>query len=221
MCRRWCAGRLCQPCLAHHAPPVERCLQCALRLAPGAARCTACALRRDAPLQHAVAAVDYGFPWDGLITGLKFHHRLDLVHAFARLLHETVQRAGLPQPALVLPVPLAAQRLRERGYNQSWELGRRVARRLGIAAHPSVLVRIKDTAHQLGLDEAERQRNLKGAFMVEPRLAPRLQGLRVALVDDVMTSGATAEEAARTLRKAGAEQVQLWVLARTAPAAGG
>jgi ComF family protein len=174
-------------------------------------------LRRDAPVRHTVAVADYGFPWDGLITGFKFHHRLDLAGGFARLLHRAVQRSGVPPPALVLPIPLSGERLRERGYNQAWELARRVARWQRIPAHPATLLRIRNTAHQLGLDEAERQRNLRGAFLVEPRHAQRLPGYRVALVDDVMTSGATANEAARTLLAAGAAEVQLWVLARTPP----
>jgi ComF family protein len=199
------------------APPVPRCVQCALRLPHEATRCGACVTRRDPPVRHTVAAVDYGFPWDGLITGFKFHHRLDLVQGFAGLLHAALQRAQAPRPQLVLPIPLSAERLRERGYNQAWELARRVARWNGLQADPGVLLRIKNTAHQLGLDEAERQRNLKGAFLVEPRRMQQVQGRAVALVDDVMTSGATADEAARTLRNAGAADVQLWVLARTPP----
>ena len=219
VCRRWTPGRLCEACLSRFAQPAPRCVQCALRLPGGAARCGACIARTDPPVRHTVAAVDYGFPWDRLITGLKFHQRLDLVHAFAQLMHGAVQRAGSPPPTLVLPVPLSDERLRERGYNQAWELARRVARRLGVAAQPALLARIKDTAHQLGLDEAGRRANLKNAFMVEPRHAHHLAGRRVALVDDVMTSGATADEAARTLRAAGAAEVQLWVLARTPPPA--
>lgn len=199
------------------ASPVPRCIQCALRLPLEATRCGACVARREPPVRRTVAAVDYGFPWDGLITGFKFHHRLDLVQGFAQLLHAAVRRSEAPQPSLVLPIPLSSERLRERGYNQAWELARRVARWSGVESHPATLLRIRDTAHQLGLDEADRQRNLKGAFLVEPRLAHRLQGRAVALVDDVVTSGATADEAARTLRAAGAAEVQLWVLARTPP----
>lgn len=217
ICRRWTAGRLCHGCVQRFAPLLARCVQCGLRLPPAVQHCSACAGRHDAPLRHTIAAVDYGFPWDGLIAGFKFHRRLDLADALAGLLHTAVRRAALPAPALVLPVPLSPQRLRERGYNQAWELARRVARRQGLAAHGAMLLRIRDTAHQLGLDEAGRRRNLKGAFMAEPRLAPALQGRPVALVDDVTTSGATAEEAAMALRAAGASEVQLWVVARTPP----
>jgi ComF family protein len=167
-------------------------------------------------VQASIAAVDYAFPWDGLIAGYKFHQRLDLAGALARLLHAALTaRSDLAPATLVLPVPLSPERLRERGYNQAWELARRVARWQGAQASASVLSRIRDTGHQLGLSENERVSNLRGAFLVEPSQAHRIQGGTVALVDDVLTSGATGDEAARTLRAAGAAQVQLWVVART------
>jgi ComF family protein len=217
VCRRWTAGRLCEGCVQRFAPSHPRCTQCALRLPSRALRCGACIALKDPPVKHAVAAVDYGFPWDGLIAGFKFHRRLDLAGALARLLHEAIDSAQFHAPSLVVPVPLSLQRLRERGYNQAWELARRIARWRGLASHPHVLLRIRDTAHQLGLDEAARHRNLKGAFLVDPRHARRVQGHTVALVDDVTTSGATAVEAARALKAAGAAEVQLWVVARTPP----
>jgi ComF family protein len=216
VCRRWAAGRLCGDCLARFAAPVPRCLQCALRTPPGVQHCGACLRRTNPPVQVSIAAVDYAFPWDGLIAGYKFHQRLDLAGALARLLHTTLAaRPDLPPATLVLPVPLSRERLRERGYNQAWELARRLARWRGAQASASVLSRIRDTAHQLGLTENDRVSNLRGAFLVEPAQAHRVQGRTIALVDDVLTSGATGDEAARTLRAAGAALVQLWVVART------
>jgi ComF family protein len=217
VCRRWTRGRLCSGCLQRFAAAVPRCVQCGLHAPVGALRCGAC-LRRgsDAPIDATVAAVDYGFPWDGLIAGFKFHQRLDLGDALARLLATALAAAALPSSVeLIVPVPLAAGRLRERGYNQAWELARRVARWRGIAARPDLLLRLKNTAHQLGLSERERAANLRDAFFVEPAQRALLKGRRVALVDDVATSGATADEAARTLKAAGAREVQLWVVART------
>lgn len=178
--------------------------------------CGSCQRRRDAPVQHSVAAVDYGFPWDGLITRFKFHQQLDLADVLARRLADALARTpDLPSVDLIVPVPLSTERLRERGYNQAWELARRVARWRRVAGDPHVLARVKNTAHQLGLSESERAANLRHAFLVEPRHVHRVQQRRVALVDDVCTSGATADEAARALRAAGASQVQLWVVART------
>lgn len=164
---------------------------------------------------HAVAAVDYGFPWDALIARFKFQGEPELAGPLAALLADAVVRFAPPPVDVVLPVPLAPARLTQRGYNQAWELARRVARALGIAAHADRLLRPADTAHQAELSRAERQRNLLGAFMVDPRQRAQLEGRRVALVDDVMTTGATADEASATLLRAGVRDVQLWVLART------
>jgi ComF family protein len=220
VCRRWSAGRVCADCLQRFGAPTPRCIQCALRLPlDGPQRCGACITRPDAPVQRTIAAVDYAFPWDGLIAGFKFHRRLELAPVLARLLSCALPPRDEAQRLLALPVPLSGARLRERGYNQAWELARRVVRTSGDEARPDVLLRIKDTAHQLGLDETERRRNLRAAFLVDPRQAWRVQGRRVALVDDVLTSGATADEAARALLQAGAREVRLWVVART-PAPG-
>jgi predicted amidophosphoribosyltransferase len=109
---------------------------------------------------------------------------------------------------------MSARRLAERGYNQAWELARRVAAALSLPASASLLLRPVDAGPQIELGRAERQRNLRNAFMVDPRQRGTLQGRRVALVDDVMTTGATAHAAASALLRAGAA-VDVWVLART------
>jgi ComF family protein len=118
-------------------------------------------------------------------------------------------------PDLVLAVPLAPRRLAERGYNQAWELARRVARGVGCAAQARLLERPVDGAHQAQLSRAARLTNLRGAFFVAPQRRAALQGRHVAVVDDVMTSGATLSEAATTLRRAGAARVDAWALTRT------
>jgi ComF family protein len=176
--------------------------------------CGAC-LREPPPFEHTVCATDYGFPWDSLIGDLKFNAREDLAGPLAQLLSRAVSAASGPPPDLVVPIPLSPQRLAERGYNQAWELARRTARLQGHTARHDVLLRPSDTAHQAELTRAARQRNLAGAFMVDPRQRSAVQGQRVALVDDVMTTGATAREAASTLLRAGAAAVDLWMLART------
>ncbi len=115
----------------------------------------------------------------------------------------------------VVPVPLSRERLRERGYNQSWELARQLARALDLEARADALFRVRDTGHQLGLHRQARSANLQGAFVVTPRRASWVRGASIALVDDVLTTGATAHAATRTLRAAGAREVFLWVVART------
>jgi ComF family protein len=184
--------------------------------------CGAC-LRDPPPFEHTVCATDYGFPWDRLIADFKFNAREDLAGPLAQLLSRAVTASTTasttaapgPPPDMVLPIPLSPQRLAERGYNQAWELARRTARLQGHTARHDLLLRPMDTAHQADLTRAARQRNLAAAFMVDPRQRGHVQGRRVVLVDDVMTTGATAREAAGALLRAGASAVDLWMLART------
>jgi ComF family protein len=214
VCRQWSSRTLCDGCVARYASAVPRCGCCGLRMGVAAAACGAC-LREPPPFQHAACAVDYGFPWDRLIADFKFNGREDLAGPLARLLSSAVSDTGQVPPDVVVPVPLSPQRLTQRGYNQAWELARRAARLQGSPARHDILLRPGDTAHQAELSRVERQRNLAAAFMVDPGRRAALQGRRVALVDDVMTTGATAREATRTLLRAGAAAVDLWMLART------
>lgn len=177
-------------------------------------QCGAC-LRDPPPFERTVAAVDYAHPWDRLIAGYKFHQALDLAPAFAACMFEALQRSGTARPDLLLPVPLSESRLRERGYNQAWELTRRLGRALHHPADAQLLLRVKDSQHQAALPLAQRAAHVRGAFAVEPRRRRELQGREIALIDDVMTTGATAAEVSRVLLQAGAARVQLWVLART------
>ncbi|HZF85986.1 MAG TPA: phosphoribosyltransferase family protein, partial [Burkholderiaceae bacterium] len=108
--------------------------------------------------------------------------------------------------------PLHVQRLRERGFNQALELARRLAPG---RCDPALLLRLRDTPSQAGLPRAQRLRNLRGAFALEPLRRAEVDGRRVLLVDDVMTTGASLAAAAQVLREAGARQVDALVLART------
>ena len=220
VCRQWCGAALCADCIARFAAPVSRCARCALRLGVPAPACGAC-LREPPPFEHCHCVADYGFPWDRLIAAFKFEGRVELAAPLARCLHAAVSRDHEVPVGLVLPVPLSPRRLAERGYNQAWELARRLA---ALARRPSradLLQRPFETAHQAGLGRGERQRNLRGAFMVDPRQRHTLQGQRVMLVDDVLTTGATASEATAALLRAGAAAVDLWVIARTPDAESG
>ena len=221
VCRRWGTAALCTDCVNRYAGPVPRCACCGLALGLATARCGEC--QRDAPpFTRTVCAADYGFPWDGLIGAFKFQRRPELAGLLAARLAAALQQAQLAdgqlRPELVLPVPLSPRRLAERGYDQAWELARRVARALQLPAEARLLQRPVETVQQSGLDRAARQRNLRTAFMADPGRRGLLQGRHVALVDDVMTTGATLREASAVLLRAGAASVDLWVLART-PAA--
>lgn len=162
-----------------------------------------------------MAGVDYGFPWDGLLQQFKFGARPELAELLLDRLDTALDIAPPPAPDCLLPVPLAPQRLRERGYNQSWELARRLAARRGLRCDATLLLRMRDTPHQIDLPAEKRGANMRGAFAVEPRRLAELVGRSVALVDDVMTTGATLRELARVLKAAGVTHVQAWVVART------
>ena len=222
LCRQWSSEPLCNDCRSRFAAAVPRCLQCALRLPSDGAPCPHCR-RHPLPFQRCVCAGDYGFPWDRLVTRLKFHGEVSEAAPLASALAGAVTQAQrtMQMPAqvkgalLVLPVPLSPARLAERGLNQSWEIARRVARELGLAAQPDALVRLRDTPHQVGLSRQQRLQNLQGALCVEPARQRAIDGRDIALVDDVMTTGATAAACAEVLLRAGAASVQAWVVART------
>ncbi|MFT3956886.1 MAG: ComF family protein [Piscinibacter sp.] len=213
LCRGWTRGALCNACREALIRPVPRCERCAIAVPAGTAVCGAC-LIEPPPFARCSAALDYVEPWGALIRQFKFHERVELAPVFAGLMQEA--GAGMERAGLLLPAPLSASRLRERGYNQSWEL----ARRLGPTADAGLLLRVRDTAHQVDLPPAQRAANVRGAFAVEPLRRREVEGREITVVDDVLTTGATAAEMARTLLAAGAARVQLWVLART-PAPGG
>lgn len=214
VCRGWGRTRLCAACLARHTDDAPRCRRCAIALPPGPDTCGRC-LRDPPPFERCIAAFDYAPPWDHQIARFKFHAALDLGGVFADRLVAAIGAAASPPVELILPVPLAEARLRERGYNQAWELARRIGRRLRVPADAALLLRMRETPHQLALPIEQRAGNVRGAFAVEPRRRAELAGRHVALVDDVMTTGATLAEAARVLRAAGAASLQAWVLART------
>ena len=215
VCRGWGDGRVCGPCLDRFAAAKPRCAVCALPLPPGTAHCGACTTAHPA-FDSALACVDYAFPWDRLITNFKFHGALDLAPVFVRALIDAYERQDAPfRPDVLVPVPLSRTRLRERGYNQAWEMARRLARHMGWTADATLLRRVRHTAHQIALPPGERAGNVNGAFAVEPRQADTVHGRSIAVIDDVMTTASTANEVARTLKRAGAAHVAIWVVART------
>ena len=215
VCHGWGAQRVCADCVARFAQAVPRCLTCALEVPSGVAICGAC-LKDPPPCERTLAAVDYLHPWDGLMARFKFNAALDLAPALAqRLLHAQRCDTSSRHPGLLLPMPLSESRLRERGYNQAWELAHRLGAALKCPADARLLLRIKDTPHQTTLAPSEREANVRGAFAVEPRRRDELRGREITLIDDVLTTGASAAEATRVLLQAGAARVQVWVVART------
>ena len=213
-CRGWGRRGVCTACLDRFAPPTLRCRRCALPVAADVPMCGTC-LVHPPSFDAALACFDYGAPWDRLVTAFKFHSAIELAPFFAGALIAAERRRAMPRPDVVVPVPLAAGRLRERGYNQAWILARRVARTLRLPADVDLLLRVRETVHQLDLPPASREGNVRGAFAVEPRRRAEIAGRRIAVLDDVMTTGSTAAEIASVLKQADAAHVDIWVLART------
>lgn len=201
-------GMLCEPC-AQDLPwlPPRRCVVCASPLTSGAV-CGAC-LDRPPRFDRVEAALAYRFPVDGLIHACKYGRRL----ALARLLGEQLARLVTPDVDVIVPMPLARRRLAERGFNQALEIARVIADRTGIPLLRHACRKVVDTAPQAALPWDERARNIRRAFVCDADL----RGMRIAVVDDVLTTGATLNELARVLRRAGAVEVVGWVVARTLP----
>lgn len=212
VCHAWPAHAVCEDCVAQFAQPVHRCETCALPLPAGMPRCGAC-ITAPPLWDAALTAVPYDYPWSGLVVEFKFQQH----PAWARTLATLMRSAPWVEPALeaahlVLPMPLSAQRLQSRGFNQALELARHLA---PSKVSTQLLLRVRDTPPQSSLPRHERLRSVQGAFAVEPLRVGELRGQRVVLVDDVMTSGASLHAASTALRNAGAAHITVLVFART------
>ena len=190
------------------------CLLCDTRAGPIPNLCAACAdtlVRLPCSSRRRIVAFAYTAPVSTLVHWMKFEANLPAALTLGTLLAETIAESDLLLPDAILPVPLHRIRLRARGFNQALELARPVSRRLGRPLLSRACVRIQATRPQSSLNsQADRRRNVAGAF----RVCRPLTGLRrVAIIDDVLTTGATVQELSRTLRRAGVRQVVVWACA--------
>jgi ComF family protein len=202
---------ICGPCLDSLPFNRHACCRCALPLpadADDATLCTNC-LRRTPRFDAVIAPLIYANPVNELIARLKYRRQLFVGRLLADVLAGFINRS-LAFPQLLVPIPAGAGRLRSRGFNQASELALHLGSRCGIPVAPNLLRRNDGEQTQRGLGRRARRGNVLGAF--ECRQAPPAH---VALVDDVMTTGATADEASRVLRRAGATRIEVWVVART------
>jgi len=212
----------CELC-GDHAGPVGLCAGCMSELPSARNPCPRCAaehhgqgvcgrcLAHPPEFDYARAAFLYAPPVDRMIHTLKYHGGLRLARLLALAGLDRLQvphGGGLP---LLTPVPLHPARLRERGYNQSLEVARVLARRLALELAPRLLRRLRATPPQAGLDLVQRRRNVRGAFVLDGEVRDR----HVIVVDDVLTTGSTAQEIARCLKRGGAQRVGVWVIAKT------
>ena len=201
---------LCTACRADMPHAGTACPLCALPAAQNEA-CGAC-LRQPPPYTTTIAAWRYAFPADRLLQAFKYGAQLALCDTFARALVDAVAARQAPQPDRIAAVPLATARQRHRGFNHAQEIARVVSSLTGVPLLAG-LRRIRDSPPQAGLARVARARNVRGAFAC----AATLDGATVAIVDDVMTTGATLAAAAVALHDAGAGRVDAWIVARTPP----
>jgi ComF family protein len=173
--------------------------------------CGAC-LARPPPFSLTIAAWRYGFPADRLLQAFKYGAALALADVFARALFDAVVERHAPVPDRIAAVPLALARQRQRGFNQAQEIARVVSSLTGVALLRG-LRRSRDSLPQEGLTRAARAANVRRAYVCETSL----EGTTIALIDDVMTTGATVAAASKALLEAGASRVDAWVVARTPP----
>ena len=206
---------ICPPCEADLPWLEAACCICAVPMPAKDLICGECQKQR--PYYDQVQTPwRYAFPVDSLITRFKHHGKWPLGRLLGVLLSHHLQTAfanGLARPDLLLPVPLGKQRLRLRGFNQAGMLADWLHQHLQLPVNAALLRRERETDAQQELDAAARQRNLRNAFALsEPNV---VKGKHLALVDDVLTTGATANSLARLLKKAGARRVDVYCLART------
>ncbi|MEY6431077.1 ComF family protein [Thioalkalicoccus limnaeus] len=224
----WLFPPTCALCGAPGQPGLDLCTPCERELPGNLRACPACAQpwplaqpadplcrrcrRRPPPFTAAHVPFLYEGILPALIAGAKFRGRLHLVRLVGTLLARALAEQRATRPALLVPVPLHASRLRERGYNQAHEIARTVATELGLAVDARCCERIRATSPQMGLTGTARRRNLRGAFGL--RAVPDAD--HIAVIDDVVTTGTTAAELARTLLRTGVvTRVDLWGVART------
>lgn len=202
---------LCAGCRRDLPLAGDGCRHCGRSLAGGTETtvCGACQ-RHPPPFRRTLALAHYQPPVDRLVQRLKFSRQLGIARLLGTLMAERAADID-PLPQALIPVPLHPRRLRERGFNQSLEISRTLGRHLGVPVLDRVCYRRRPTPAQSGLPARARRANVRGAFGT--RNLPNLE--RVAIVDDVMTTGSTVAELAHTLRRRGVGEIEVWVCART------
>lgn len=200
---------LCRGCKEDMPELLATCMRCGIGLPANSnnLHCGAC-LTEPPAYQKLLCAYAYQYPVNHLIMALKYQHRLSLIPVLAETLINQIGRATLNVDAL-LPVPLHVSRIRERGFNQSLEIARHLASHFSLPILHCV-ERHKATVTQASLPAADRASNVRDAF----RLSAPIQQRRVAIIDDVVTTGSTVNEIAALLKSAGVGEIEVWCIAR-------
>lgn len=197
---------LCTDCLASlPEAPSPNCAQCGL---PALSQVCGSCLKNKPSYDATHALFSYGFPVDAVLQHYKYSNALYLSQTLGRLLQEKILTDDYD---VIIPMPLHPSRIKERGFNQSLEVAKVMAKHHSIRLDSSSCHRIKNTPPQASLAPKERIKNMQGAF----DCTADFSGQHIALVDDVMTTGASLNALAKTLKEAGATKVSCYVIART------
>ncbi len=199
----WCEA--CDAAMPYHNAP--HCPICA-RITPAGEVCGHC-LKKPPAFSRTVALFGYDFPADRLIKAMKYNEQLALARMFAEKLSQRVDKSRLPD--LMIAMPLHPARLKSRGFNQAQLIAAPLARSLDLPLINHACKRLRDTPSQTSLPFTERVKNMRDAFACNADFT----GKHVALVDDVMTTGASMDALAKAVRKCGAADISAWVAART------
>ncbi|RAU46231.1 MULTISPECIES: ComF family protein [unclassified Pseudomonas] len=207
---------ICTACESELPWLIDFCDHCALPMPMSGLTCAQC-VRHPPAFSEVIVPWLYDFPIDALVTRFKHQGKWPLGRLLAELLSQTLRHRfdeDLERPELLMPVPLADGRLRQRGYNQAAMIANWLGSVMNLDVDETLVKRIKDTPAQQSLNAKARRRNLRDAFVLP--MPAKVSGKHIALIDDVMTTGSTADTLARLLRQAGAKRVDLYCLARTA-----
>lgn len=202
--------RICKACTAHLPWTREMCILCAEPLSASQHECGKCQ-KNPPPYDRLWIALDYAFPIDELIMSAKFSHQISHLSLLAELFIQYWQAQSPTLPEVLIPVPLHAKRLRERGYNQALELARIISAKHHIPIDFTSIKRLKPTLAQASLPAQSRFNNVRRAFAITKPLPYS----RVALIDDVFTTGNTVRVLSKMLRQAGVAHIEVYCMART------
>ena len=203
------ACRACLNDLPWH--PKTSCPQCGL--ASSGQLCGSC-ISSSPDFDATTSVFLYDYPIDAMMQRYKYGNMLNLGHTFGQLLSE---KLSLENIDLIIPMPMHPTRLKERGFNQALEIAKVLTKNCKDKLDYKNVERQTLTPPQASLPLKERVKNIKGAFKVNAEVKDKIAGKRIAIVDDVMTTGASLNELAKTLKKAGASHVECWIIARTLP----
>jgi ComF family protein len=202
----------CESDLVVNSPACDRCGDPLAGTLGGAVVCGAC-IRSKPHFHSTFCAFRYVYPLDHLVLALKFHGAVAQGRVLGTLLgRRLASRTTREMPDSIVPMPLSDERFRERGYNQAIELGLPVSRILKVPLRTDLVVRKRHTREQAALTRKDRKKNVRGAFAV----TGDVDQASIAILDDVVTTGSTANELAKVLLRAGARQVQVWAVAHAA-----